>query len=109
MAKTITFNFEGTDYTLEFTRRSIETLERGGFDINDLNAKPVTTLPALFAGAFLAHHRLAKKETIDRIFARMQDKVELLEKLAQMYSEPLESLMGEPEEQAGNLSWTASF
>ena len=65
MAKTIKINFEGTEYTLEFTRKSIETMERQGFVVGDIADKPMSTLPTLFAGAFLAHHRFVKKEVID--------------------------------------------
>ena len=109
MAKTIRINYEGAEYTLEFTRRSIETMERKGFVITDLEDKPMSTLPALFAGAFLAHHRFVKKEVIDSIFKKLTNKEEFLQKLAEMYSEPLEALMEEPEESEGNLTWGASW
>ena len=36
MAKQIRFEFEGTDYTLEFTRNSIRQMESKGFKINDI-------------------------------------------------------------------------
>ena len=51
MAKTINFTFEGTDYTLEYTRASVAALEKQGFNIGDISDKPLTTLPALFAKA----------------------------------------------------------
>lgn len=109
MAKTITFNFEGTEYTLEFTRASVATLERQGFNINDIADKPLTTLPALFAGAFIAHHRFVKREVIDRIFEKITNKKDLVMKLAEMYNETIESLVDEPEESEGNLDWVASW
>lgn len=109
MAKTITFNFEGTEYTLEFTRASVATLERQGFNINDIADKPLTTLPALFAGAFIAHHRFVKREVIDRIFEKITNKKDLVMKLAEMYNETIESLVDEPEESEGNLEWVASW
>lgn len=109
MAKTITINFEGTEYTLEFTRKSIETMERQGFVIGDIKTKPMTTLPTLFAGAFLAHHRFIKRDTVDAIFEKLSNKENFLEKLAEMYAEPLEALMDEPEESEGNLTWGASW
>ena len=34
---------------------------------------------------------------------------ERIDKLAEMYNEPLESLMGEPEDTEGNLTWGASW
>lgn len=109
MAKTITIKYEGTEYTLEFTRRSIEAMERQGFVIGDIKTKPMTTLPTLFAGAFLAHHRFIKRDVVDAIFEKLSDKEKFLEKLAEMYAEPLEALMDEPEESEGNLTWGASW
>lgn len=109
MAKTINFTFEGTEYTLEFTRKSIETMERQGFVAKDIAVRPMSTLPTLFAGAFLAHHRFVKKEVVDSIFSKLSNKDELVEKLAEMYNEPLETLMSDPEESEGNLKWGASW
>jgi len=109
MAKQIIFEFEGKEYVLEFTRKSIETMERQGFVASDIVDKPMTTLPALFAGAFLAHHRYVKKELVDEIYSKMTNKHDLLSKLAEMYNEPIQALMEEPEEAEGNVKWEASF
>lgn len=109
MAKTINFTFEGTDYTLEYTRASVAALEKQGFNIGDISDKPLTTLPAFFAGAFLAHHRFVKREVIDRIFEKMTNKMDLVMRLAEMYNEPIEALVDEPEESEGNLTWGTSW
>lgn len=110
MAKQISFEYEGKQYTLEFTRKSIEMMERQGFNINDITEKPMTTLPALFAGAFIAHHRFVKREIIDEIYSKLTNKQELLQKLAEMYNEPLEALMEDPDNNEGNVvNWEASF
>jgi len=109
MAKQIRFEYDGKEYTLEFTRKSIETMERQGFIASDIADKPMTTLPALFAGAFLAHHRYVKKELVDEIYSKMTNKQDLLSKLAEMYNEPIQALMEEPEDAVGNVNWEASF
>lgn len=109
MAKQIKFEYEGQEYTLEFTRKSIETMERQGFVADDIVNKPMSTLPALFAGAFVAHHRFIKKELVNEIYAKMTNKQELIEKLAEMYNEPILTLLEEPEENAGNVKWGASW
>ena len=98
MAKQITFSYNGNDYTLEFTRRSVEEMEREGFRVDDIQIKPMTALPALFAGAFKAHHRFIKRRTIDEIYAAMPNKEDLIQRLAEMYNEPLETLLTEPVE-----------
>lgn len=109
MAKQLKFTFEDKDYTLEFTRRTVTEMERKGFIAADVENKPMSTLPALFEGAFLAHHRFEKKENIDKIFSKMTNKGDLIGKMAEMYNEPIMALVEEPEESEGNVDWTASF
>ena len=107
--KQIRIEYQDKEYCLEFTRKSVETMERSGFVASNINDKPMSTLPSLFAGAFLANHRFVKQEVIDAIFSKMTNKVELISKLAEMYNDTLSSLIGEPDENEGNLSWTASW
>jgi len=108
MAKTITVNFEGNEYTLEFTRKTIELMEKQGFDISAISSKPMTMIPSLFKGAFLAHHRFVKDEVVDKILGQMKDKMALLEKLAEMYNEPMETLLADNDSE-GNAEWGASW
>jgi len=109
MAKQIIFSYEGKDYTLEYTRRTIKQMEDEGFVAKDIDDRPMTLLPALFAGAFKAHHRFVKQDVIDAIYANMPNKDKLIEKLAEMYNEPIMSLMDEPEDTAKNVDWMASW
>lgn len=109
MAKTLTIKYNDSEYTLEFTRKSIEILEKRGFKITDIQDKPVSTLPMLFAGAFIAHHKFAKPEVIEEIFSKLKNKEELLDKLAEMYNEPILAMMDEPEESEGNLDWETNW
>lgn len=109
MNKQLNVTYEGKDYCLEFTRRSVETMEKQGFVAADIETKPMTVLPALFRGAFLANHRFVKPEIIDAIFAKMTNKSDLIGKLVEMYTEPIKALVEEPEESEGNLEWTASW
>lgn len=105
--KSIHFNFEGKDYTLEYNRKAIEMMERRGFVASDLSDKPMTTLPLLFAGAFHMHHPYIKRDVIDRIFDKLGSKAELMTKLVEMYNEPMDAMMDEPNE--GNVEWSASW
>lgn len=109
MSKQLKFTYRDRAYCLEYTRRSVETMEKNGFVASDIKDKPMTTLPALFAGAFLANHRFVKQDVIDEIFSKMTNKTELIGKLAEMYNEPIMTLIDEPEEAEGNLDWTASW
>jgi hypothetical protein len=109
MSKQLNFSYNGTEYTLEYTRRTVEQMEREGFVADDLKSKPLTMLPTLFAGAFKAHHRYVKREVIDEIYSKMTNKADLIGKLAEMYNEPIMALIDEPAESAENLTWTQSW
>lgn len=109
MNKQLKFTYQDKEYCLEFTRKSVEQMEKGGFVVTDITDKPMTVLPALFSGAFLANHRFVKKEVIDEIFSKLTNKSELIGKLAEMYNEPIMALVDEPEESEGNVDWTASW
>ena len=113
MAKqlTITDSTSGVIYTLEYTRKTVEMMEKQGFIAADVEKKPMTLLPALFAGAFLAHHRFVKPDVINGIYTRMNHKDELIRCLVEMYNEPLVALLDEPEQgdEEGNLSWKAGW
>jgi hypothetical protein len=111
MAKQLNFEYEGKEYTLEFTRESIKQMEREGFVASDVVNKPMNTLPKLFAGAFKAHHRFdTKQKKIDEIFELFTNKQALVEKLAEMYSEPMETLMDDEAIDKGNaIAWEANF
>ena len=109
MSKQLRFTYQDKEYCLEFTRKSVELMEKNGFVATDITAKPMTVLPALFAGAFLANHRFVKSEVINEIFSKMTNKSELIGKLSEMYNEPIMALVDEPEESEGNVDWTASW
>lgn len=107
MAKQLTFEYNGKQYTLEFTRATVRELESKGFIANDIETKPMTILPDLFAGAFLAHHRFEKRSSINEIYRNLKDKAMLIRCLAEMYNDPISTLLDEPEE--GNVSWTPNW
>ena len=74
MAKQLIFTFQDKEYTLEYTRRTVAEMEKKGFIASDITDKPMTTLPALFAGAFLAHHRFVKEDVINNIYTKLTKK-----------------------------------
>lgn len=110
MAKQINFTFKGNDYTLEFTKRTVQQMENEGFVAQDIDKRPMTILPALFAGAFKAHHKWVKKEVIDEIYKSMINKESLIQALSEMYNEPIMGLIEEPTSNAeGNVEWVQSW
>lgn len=109
MAKVLNFTHEGREYTLEFDRKAIQRMEKEGFIAAEIEDKPMSSLPTLFAGAFKKHHPFMKQKDIDVIYDRMTNKRELIEKLSDMFAEPFETLFDEPKDDEKNVQWTASF
>ena len=111
MGKQLNFEYKSKEYTLEYTRESVKQMEREGFVASDIVNKPMSTLPKLFAGAFKAHHRFdVKQKDIDEIFDVFGNKQALIEKLAEMYAEPMEALLDNDNIDKGNvIAWEANF
>lgn len=110
MAKQLTFEYEGEKFTLEYTRRTVKMMEQQGFVLNNVDDIPLTAIPALFAGAFMAHHRFTNRKRIDEIYEKMPNKVDLMKNLAEMYTEPIAALFDEPDEAAeGNVEWGVNW
>lgn len=109
VAKTITFTYKGKEYTLEFDRKQVERMERQGFNISEIDAKPMSLLPRLFAGAFQKHHRNLNPELIEEMLSQFTNRDALFGKLSEMYSDPVLTLFEEPEENEGNINWDPNW
>lgn len=106
MAKQLNFTYGDKEYTLEFTRKTVMEMEKNGFIVTELTDKPETRITELFAGAFLAHHRYVKPETITDIYESLTKKDEIIGKLVEMYNEPILALVNSD---GGNLEWTVNW
>lgn len=109
MAKTMQIKYAGKEYTLEFTRASVRKMFRDGFDIENVTKDPFVVFD-LFKYAFLAHAPNASEDEIAAIYSKVKNKQSLLEKLAYMYRDPIETLLDEPEDgDEGNVEWGVNF
>lgn len=105
MSKKIEFNYKGTDYVLEYNRKSVEFMERQGFVVSELAEKPMLMLPMAFEGLFFKNHKNIKKSEIDEIFDKFKDKNALISTIAEMLNETYNTLQSEPEGAEGNIDW----
>ena len=101
----ITLDYNGKEYTLEYSRQSVKTMESQGFVYDQLFTKPVTMIPTLFNGAFIKNHRGTKRDVMDAIYDEIPDKSGILQALLEMYAETLSTLT-EDKDAEGNVSWT---
>lgn len=106
MEKTMTFTFDGKEYTLSFTRETVIATENKGFNVGEINSKPIKSLTLLWRGAFLAHHSTLTIEEVDSIFDKI-DKNGLLDALLDIYKAPVESLFDEVDEK-NVVKWTVN-
>lgn len=104
----IRFEYEGKNYVIGFNRKTVKQMEREGFNLDEFETKPVTSISDLFAGAFKMNHRFEKREVIEKIHASFDNKEKLTEKLMQMYSDTVKSLMAddENEDKENLISWS---
>lgn len=110
MAKQILFTYEGTDYTLEYNRKSVVELEKRGFVVNKINTEPLEQLSLLFYGAFLMHHPNTSRAKTDEICEALGNKEELWSSLTEMYAEPVNAFMGgEEDDGEGKVKWGATW
>ena len=103
----ISFSYDGKDYCLEYTRQTVKKMEDRGFVAARILEAPMTVLPELFAGSFMANHKYTDRKIIDAIYDKMTDKKQLVETLTQMYNEPIEALMADGDEGNG-IQWTTT-
>lgn len=103
----VSFEYNGTRYTLEYTRDSARALQMAGFDDSKIGTQDLIMIPLLFKYAFLAHHESIKGAVIDEIFDHISNKKALIEALAKMYYETVATLTDEPED-SGKVEWTVS-
>lgn len=113
MAKTITFTYRKTAYTLEYTRETVQLLEQNGLslaDVRNMDEKPITVMQMLFRGAFIAHHKKAASidSLMNEIWEAIPDKNGLIKELIEMYTEPLDALLNDPADEKGKVEWTVN-
>lgn len=105
MSKKIEFNYNGTDYVLEYNRKSIEFMERQGFVLSELIEKPMLMLPMAFEGLFLKNHKNVKRTEVEEIYNKFKNKDSLIQTIADMLNETYSTLQEEPEGNEGNIDW----
>ena len=105
--KTITVRDEkNAPYVLTFTAETVKQLESQGFSLDEITAKPMTMIPMLFEGAFLAKeaHKVTS-EKVAKIYKAQKNKTDLVQKLIKLYNDPIEEAIVKE----GNTEWEANF
>lgn len=104
----IKFDYDGTEYTLEYSKQAVRMMENQGFSVEMLSTKPTTTIPVLFKGAFYKHHKDLKVKKIDEIYNALVDKADLIYALTELYMDTVNSVLegDSPEDESKKVKWT---
>lgn len=88
---------DGKEYILEFSRETVKTAERTGFNKDEAGSMLMNSVPELFYHAFKMHHPTIKRSVTDSILFEDLGGVSdaLLERLLQLYDEPYTTLFNE--------------
>ena len=107
----ISFDYNGKHYCLEYTRATVQLMERAGFCPNDIDQKPALRLEQMWAGAFLKNHRNVSDRVISELLDKMGDRKKLFSILQDMISETYNALVEDNDTDEGDqgnvVSWTA--
>ena len=101
----IRFNYDGKDYTLEFTAASLKKMQAKGFNFVDFDSHALTVPEDVFSGAFIANHNdtpdKLRKEIFHDLAATEADGEALEEILVAMVEEAMEEITYH----RGNTKW----
>lgn len=103
----VVIDYEGTEYTIEFNRRTAAMAEKMGFSLGEAQDGKLSQLPDLFYCGFMMHHPKMRRSTADEIFDLVGDKGELLGLLLELYAETVNSLFETKAEEGKALTWRA--
>lgn len=104
----IKFTSNDKEYILEYSRESVQALERMGFEFEKMSTQPMTMLPLAFKGLFIKNHKMVKQKEIDDIFNNFKDKSKLIDTIITMLAETYNTLQDNVDEEGndkGNIDW----
>lgn len=105
--KTITVrDKQNNPYTLTFTAETVKALEAKGFSLEKVTDMPMTMIPLLFEGAFLAKEagKVTSEKAVE-IYQLQKNKTALLQKLIELYNDPIDEVIVKE----GNAEWECNF
>ncbi|WP_407453566.1 DUF5055 domain-containing protein [Methanobrevibacter sp.] len=94
------------EYILEFSRNTAKAIEERGFNLELVGIAPNKMIPLLIQGAFMKNHPTLKQTKVEEIFLAQKGRAGLINALAELYAETVNSLLGnEDEDDEKNATW----
>lgn len=89
----VEFEFEGKQYKLGFTRRTVLQMERKGFSFLDAGKMPLNSFDALYNGSFLLYHSKVSEATRNKIWKHLDNKQGLIKRLSELYKNAIYTMV----------------
>lgn len=99
-------DYEGQEYTLEFTPDSLKKMENTGFKFGKMDDIALTAVEELFYGAFIANHQYTPKRIRKNIYDNLVAEADDGEKLGEVLSGMLTEAIEELNSHSGNVKWS---
>lgn len=99
-------NSNGKEYKLEYNRNALIKMEEMDFNIKEVKSKPLKSITILIRGAFIKNHPDMEEDKIDAIISQIGDLDKLVEALANMYADAMNSIISSNKENTTkNITW----
>lgn len=97
---------QNNPYILTFTAETVKILESRGFSLDAIKTQPMTMIPLLFEGAFLAKeaNNVTSEQALE-IYKMQKNKAGLLQKVIDLYNDPIDEVIVKE----GNMEWESNF
>ncbi len=115
MSKKIKFEYDGVNYTLRFTPRSLKKMEREGFKFGKMDEMLITSPEELFCGAFYAEHPHVPRDKKLKIYKALSREMDNApdgyddegdaDQLTKVLGEMLAGAIDEITNRGGNVKW----
>lgn len=107
MSTKICIEYNGDEFTLEYSRNSVKQMEQQGFSLDKITDQPMTMIPMLVYGAFTKNHKGIKRSLVDEIYDHTVDKIAdgdngFIHALLEMYAETMNVLTQDNPVDEGN-------
>ena len=105
----IGFEYDGKNYTLEYTANSIAVMEKNGFDFSKMGERLLSIPEELFKGALIEHHPHVGEEKAHEMFYALSrtpnGEESETDELVVGLSEMLQDAVKEITNRRGNVPW----
>lgn len=93
------------EYFLEFSRNTAKAIEERGFSLELIGSQPNKMIPLLLQGAFMKNHPTVKAVKVEEIFLAQNGRAGLINAIAELYAQTVNSLLGDEEDDEKNATW----